>query len=229
MPFASLTAVARGIVTHTGIRDIEIIKHKELIMKRIQQSALMASLVALVLGACSSTDSNRTAMSSSANPTTASEASRSGEAAQDISQDASRNTTATGGSATTSGSSSIGASGTPSGSSNTQMGSSATTGSNTAPDQSSYASSSMTAPTNSVVTAIEVIPRQSSGVGTGSMAGAAVGGSTGTTSGADQVYRITLRMDDGSTKVITQESTPVFKSGDRVRMSNDMIQTQPQR
>jgi outer membrane lipoprotein SlyB len=38
------------------------------------------------------------------------------------------------------------------------------------------------------------------------------------------VYRITLRMDDGSTRVVTQETTPDFRSGDRVNLTGGAIQ-----
>jgi outer membrane lipoprotein SlyB len=60
------------------------------------------------------------------------------------------------------------------------------------------------------------------------MGGAGAAGSSGTgTSGSsmtsDRVYRITLRMDDGSTQVVTQEATPDFRSGDRVNHSSGMI------
>jgi outer membrane lipoprotein SlyB len=40
---------------------------------------------------------------------------------------------------------------------------------------------------------------------------------------SDRVYRITLRMDDGSTQVVMQEATPDFRSGDRVNHSGGMI------
>jgi outer membrane lipoprotein SlyB len=64
--------------------------------------------------------------------------------------------------------------------------------------------------------------------GAGTTGAAAVGGSgaSGTTgsSSTDRVYRITLRMDDGSTQVITQETTPDFRSGDRVNLASGAIQ-----
>jgi len=41
---------------------------------------------------------------------------------------------------------------------------------------------------------------------------------------SDRVYRITLRMDDGSTQVITQETEPEFHSGDRVSITGGAIQ-----
>ncbi len=59
------------------------------------------------------------------------------------------------------------------------------------------------------------------------MAGAAVGssgsGATGSSMASDRVYRITLRMDDGSTQVVTQETTPDFRSGDRVSLNSGVI------
>ncbi|GAB3401340.1 hypothetical protein GCM10027318_08860 [Massilia agilis] len=73
---------------------------------------------------------------------------------------------------------------------------------------------------------IDVIPRSASGAtGAGSMAGAAVGGSTGgaTGSATDRVYRVTLRMDDGSTRVVTQETTPDYRAGDRINLTSGVI------
>jgi outer membrane lipoprotein SlyB len=79
------------------------------------------------------------------------------------------------------------------------------------------------------VVAVEVVPRTAGGVaGAGSVGAAAVGGSgaTGATgsSSSERVYRVTLRMDDGSTQVITQETTPDFRSGDRVNLAGGVIQ-----
>jgi outer membrane lipoprotein SlyB len=78
------------------------------------------------------------------------------------------------------------------------------------------------------VAAIEVVPRQSaSSSSAGAVGAAAVGGSGGSTSssgtGADRVYRVTLHMDDGSTQVVTQETTPDFRTGDRVNLSGGAI------
>jgi outer membrane lipoprotein SlyB len=109
--------------------------------------------------------------------------------------------------------------GTAAGSQDTSQGASAA-GSSTA------ASSSP----NATVVSIDVIPRASGGgaTGAGSVAGAAVGGSastgtTGSSMAADRVYRITLRMDDGSTRVVTQETTPDFRAGDRVNIAGGGI------
>jgi outer membrane lipoprotein SlyB len=91
--------------------------------------------------------------------------------------------------------------------------------------QSTAASSSP----NATVMAVEVVPRQAgSSSGAGSAGAAAMGssgtaGSTGSSTASDRVYRITLRMDDGSTQVVTQETTPDFRSGDRVNLAGGMI------
>ena len=79
---------------------------------------------------------------------------------------------------------------------------------------------------NARVTKIERVRRSATGAGAGTVAGAAVGSSgtgAGTSASSDRVYRITVRMNDGSTRVITQESAPTFKRGARVRVENDMI------
>ena len=79
---------------------------------------------------------------------------------------------------------------------------------------------------NSTVTSIEVVQRTAGDTSTsaGTVAGAAVGGTTGATMSGDRVYRITLRTDDGRTQVITQEGAPTFSTGDRVRLSSGVIQ-----
>jgi outer membrane lipoprotein SlyB len=62
-------------------------------------------------------------------------------------------------------------------------------------------------------------------MGAGSTGAAAVGGSSaGSASSSDRVYRISMRMDDGNTQVVTQETTPDFRSGDRVNLSGGVIQ-----
>lgn len=70
---------------------------------------------------------------------------------------------------------------------------------------------------NSTVTSIEVVHRQGGATGAGTVAGAAVGGAAAAT--GERVYRITLRMDEGQTQVVTQEWAPTFSTGDRVRIS----------
>ncbi len=76
-----------------------------------------------------------------------------------------------------------------------------------------------TAP-NAVVVSIETVPRQ--GAGSTSM-GTSTAGATGSSMGQDKQYRITLRMDDGATRVVTQDKAPTFRNGDRVNMSDGII------
>jgi outer membrane lipoprotein SlyB len=74
---------------------------------------------------------------------------------------------------------------------------------------------------------IEVVPRPA-GPGGGamdsSMGSSGAAGATGSSAMPDRVYRVTLRMDDGSTRIVTQESTPDFRSGDRVNLTGGMLQ-----
>jgi len=74
---------------------------------------------------------------------------------------------------------------------------------------------------NAVVVNIEPMSRSSA------MAGSSQGGTTGSaaTTGSpdDMVHKVTVRMDDGSTRSIVQEMAPTFKSGDRVHVMNNMI------
>jgi hypothetical protein len=109
----------------------------------------------------------------------------------------------------------------------------ATTGSGmTGGSRSSYGASSggtsasSTSP-NATVAAIEVMPRSGSATTEGdSSASAAMGSSSGGSTGSspDRVYRVTLRMDDGSTQVVTQQTTPDFRTGDRVSLTGGAIQ-----
>jgi outer membrane lipoprotein SlyB len=79
---------------------------------------------------------------------------------------------------------------------------------------------------NATVAAIEVVPRSTSAATEGDSAamGSSAGGSTGSASGDQHIYRVTLRMDDGSTQVVTQQMTPDFRTGDRVSLMGGAIQ-----
>jgi hypothetical protein len=73
---------------------------------------------------------------------------------------------------------------------------------------------------NAVVVSIEPMPRQ----GAGSTAvGGSTTGTTGSSMGEDKQYRITLRMDGGATRVVTQDKPPAFRSGDRVNVMDDGV------
>ena len=71
-----------------------------------------------------------------------------------------------------------------------------------------------------VVTAIDTMQRQDVGVG---VAGAAAAGGVGAPT--DKVYRVTVRMEDGSSQMVAVESMPSYKVGDRVRYSNGSLQS----
>jgi outer membrane lipoprotein SlyB len=70
-----------------------------------------------------------------------------------------------------------------------------------------------------VVQAIDQMQRQD--VGLGAVGAAAAGGSTAMPT--DRVYRVTVRMDDGTTQLIVVDSMPSYKIGDRVRYNNGTL------
>ncbi len=119
---------------------------------------------------------------------------------------------------------------------------------------SSAGTTTSTASGYGVVQAIDVVPREQagSGIGLGTVAGAAVGGLLGsqvgsgsgrtaaTVAGAaggalagnameknarasDQVYRVSVRMDNGSVQTLLQEAVPAVQAGERVRLENGAI------
>ena len=73
---------------------------------------------------------------------------------------------------------------------------------------------------NSTVISIE--PLASSSTGSSGASGASGSAGAGA-AGTEQAYRITLRMDDGSTQVVSQATTPTYRSGDRVNLSSGVI------
>jgi outer membrane lipoprotein SlyB len=95
------------------------------------------------------------------------------------------------------------------------MGSSGTSNSSMASTSASYGT----------VQSIDPGTRQDIGVGT--LGAAAAGGSMGSPS--DKVYRVTVRMDDGTTQSMVMDSMPsAYKVGDRVRYSNGSLQRSTQ-
>ena len=70
---------------------------------------------------------------------------------------------------------------------------------------------------NAIVMSIEPMPRQ------GAVGSSGTAGATGSSMGEDRMYRITLRMDDGTTRVVTQEKAPTYRTGDRVNMMDGVI------
>lgn len=182
-------------------------------MKRIKHSVLLAGLLTLALTACTSDRMGAGDTAGTMSPGTATDPGYgiSPTGTTTTGQD----TDSTGG---TAGTASTGAGTGDTGTTSGSMGT-ATTDPQSAGAQ---ASTDMATTPNSVVTMIEVVPRADMATGAGTMAGAAVGGTAAGTS--DRVYRVTLRMDDGSTRVVTQEWAPTFRSGDRVTLSGGEIQ-----
>lgn len=76
---------------------------------------------------------------------------------------------------------------------------------------------------NSTVLAIEIMP--ATGAATEGDTSTGATGATGAAgaTGAGQAYRVTVRMDDGSTQVITHNTTPDFRSGDRINVNSGAI------
>ncbi|MES2015643.1 MAG: hypothetical protein V4484_04045 [Pseudomonadota bacterium] len=163
-------------------------------MKRIEQSMLLAGLLALA--ACSSTGTSDTSDSMAA--------------------------TQGGGLGATAGTSDSGT--TISSDSATTSSYGSTAGSVSTASGSPTAVTTVAVPStpNSTVTGIEVLQRQPNASGSTSM-GSSASGYTGTSPSGDRTYRITLRLDDGSTQVVTQEWAPSFSTGDRVRVNSGAI------
>ena len=179
-------------------------------MKRIEHSVLLAGLLAFGLAACT-TDRMRGGDTASTMET---------ESATGVSYGTPSSEAVTGQSTSTGGTAGTASTATGTGAETGTAGTT-TTDPQSAPSQASTGTG-MAATPNSVVTMIEVVPRSGAATGAGTMAGAAVGGTAGGTS--DRVYRVTVRMDDGSTRVITQEWAPTFRSGDRVNLTGGEIQ-----
>ncbi|MEG1114498.1 MAG: hypothetical protein RSE46_05670, partial [Janthinobacterium sp.] len=71
---------------------------------------------------------------------------------------------------------------------------------------------------------IETVPR-SMDQGSADMQ-AGTSGTAGTTSGAagNMLYRVTLRLDDGTTRTFVQNTQPAFQIGERVTVQNGVMQ-----
>jgi hypothetical protein len=178
-------------------------------MNRKQQSVLLAGLLALVLAGCSSTRGGSEEMGGA----TGSGMGTSGASG-------SMGSGAAGG--TSGGTAATGGYDTQGGTAGTASGSTAAP----APAQGAAGSSMMPGGMpNGVVMTIEVVPRQGAAGagGVGAVGGSGTAGTTGSSMGDEKMYRITLRMDDGSTRVVTQDKAPTFRSGDRVNMTDGMI------
>ncbi|WP_156368497.1 hypothetical protein [Duganella sp. Leaf61] len=76
--------------------------------------------------------------------------------------------------------------------------------------------------TYGVVQAIDPMPRDMAGSTGVGVSGAAVTGGTMNTS-SESPYRITVRMDDGTSQSIVVDTMPPYKIGDRVRYSSGVL------
>lgn len=196
-------------------------------MKQTQQSVVLAGLLALALAisGCKSMERDSGARGSSG---------AAGATGSDINRDYGL---PTGKPADTSGSTGTSGTGTSTGSDATiheatsasgSSGSSGAAGTGTGTssmqdDRGNTASIANVIP-NSTVLAIEAVPR-SSGIteGDSSMGASGAAGATGS-SDPGQSWRVTVRMDDGSTQVVTHSGTPDFRSGDRINVTSGAIQ-----
>jgi outer membrane lipoprotein SlyB len=171
-------------------------------MNRKQRSVVVAGLLALALAGCGS-------MRGSKMPEDSAGATSSGTSSN----------MGSGASSTGSGASSIGSASSEGGAGSmagTASGSTASPQSQQMPGSAPPAAGA-SAP-NAMVMAIEAMPKQ----GTGAVGGSGAG-TTGSSMGEEKMYRVTLRMDDGTTMVVTQATPPTFRMGDRVNMTDGTI------
>lgn len=77
---------------------------------------------------------------------------------------------------------------------------------------------------SATVQSIEPVAR---GMDQGGEAQAGSSGTAGATAGStgSMMYRVTLRLDDGSTRAIMQYSQPTYQVGDKVKMVNGLVQS----
>lgn len=84
------------------------------------------------------------------------------------------------------------------------------------------ATSSTTSPVQATYGMVQAIdPMQRQELGLGAVGAAAAGGAAGAS--ADPVYRVTVRMDDGSSQTMVVDAMPPYKVGDRVRYNNGVL------
>ena len=92
-------------------------------------------------------------------------------------------------------------------------------------DQPAAAAARTPAPNGTVLSIAAAAAAQSGGsTSDASMGASGTAGTSGSGGGsADQAYRVTVRMDDGSTQAITYTGTPEFRSGERINVTGGAI------
>lgn len=184
-------------------------------------TTILAGLLCMLLGACNSTNPNGTS------------ASRSGEsysstAGTGQSGSATGNS---GSSGSTAGTNRMGSTGSTAATTSSTMSNSTNSGdtSGSADARTATANNAMNMDgsqsgvsiASATVQSIDTVPR---GMDQGSgetQAGSS--GTAGSTSGS-MMYRVTLRLDDGTTRAIMQNSQPTYQIGDRVKVVNGLLQ-----
>ena len=154
--------------------------------------------VCVLLAACSSTDSNR--MSSTEGSTSSSYGSTGSTGNNTGSNYGNSNETT----------------GNMSSSGNTA----ATTGSGASATSATGGSSATAQTSYGVVQTIDQVMRQD--VGVGAVGAAAAGGTVGAPT--DKVYRVKIKLDDGTEQTVVVDTMPTYQVGDRIRYSNGTVQ-----
>ena len=90
-------------------------------------------------------------------------------------------------------------------------------------DQPAAADARTPAPNGTVLSIATAAAAQSGGSTSDASMGASGTAGASASGGAGQAYRVTVRMDDGSTQAITYTGTPDFRSGERINVTGGAI------
>lgn len=185
---------------------------------RAKATTILAGMLCMFLGACNSTDPNSSTASRSGDSysNSVSTARSSGSAGNTSSTASTGGMDSMGSNAATSGST-VG-----NGTGSTDMSGSADTRASAANNATSMdGSQSGVTIASATVQSIENVPR-----GVDRSSGETQSGSSGTagTTSGSMAYRVTLRLDDGTTRAIMQNSQPSYQIGDRVKVVNGLLQ-----
>lgn len=208
--------------------------------KQAPYPMLLASALCLALGACSSTDmgyrnSSASAVDAGDAPATATASDRmtSGSGQGGYSTPSSSATTTAPPAAGASSGNAAGSAAATSATTSSTHDATGTADSAISRPHQQAADAVAGATTYGMVQAIEPITRAQaggmvaagdSGLATSGTSTSGTSGAGSTSAGSDMVYRITVRLQDGTMKAMVQETLPTYHIGDRVRMANGIIQ-----